>query len=123
MGKNPKKDRSIISEIGSACPYTILGKKAIQVAKGEKSNTVNCNKGHINEREQALQQRVKTGRNIALIGVFCPFFWFSVISGASSGKILFNGIHSGIVILIGLIIMWKGKYDSRKIYEKKAVSS
>jgi len=52
-----------------------------------------------------LPELAKSGRNIALLGLFCPFFWFSLFSGADSSTILFNAIHSGIVFLLGVVIM------------------
>lgn len=47
------------------------------------------------------------GRNIALIGLFCPIFWVSLFSGASAATIRVNAIHSGCVILLGLALMVK----------------
>ena len=58
----------------------------------------------INGRE--LSDLTRSGRNIALLGLFCPFFWFSLFSGAASSTILLNALHSGIVFLIGLVIMF-----------------
>jgi len=55
-----------------------------------------------------LPELTKSGRNIALLGIFCPFFWFSLFSGDDSSTLLFHAIHSGIVFLIGVVIMFVG---------------
>ena len=38
-----------------------------------------------------------------LIGIFCPFFWFAFLSGAQGNDLMFNAVHSGIVILFCLL--------------------
>ena len=47
----------------------------------------------------------KIGRNIALLGLFCPFFWFALFSGADPSVITFHAYHSSIVFIIGIIII------------------
>ncbi len=59
----------------------------------------------ITDVERNIVGRMKMGRNIALIGVFCPFFWIAVFSGATGQTLYANAIHSGIVIVIGLAIL------------------
>jgi len=50
-------------------------------------------------------EQTKIGRNIALLGIFCPFFWFALFSGADSSELAFHACHSSIVFLIGVVIM------------------
>ncbi|KVX02347.1 hypothetical protein [Shewanella frigidimarina] len=50
-------------------------------------------------------EQTKVGRNIALLGIFCPFFWFALFSGADSSVLTFHACHSSIVFLIGVVIM------------------
>jgi hypothetical protein len=50
-------------------------------------------------------EQTKVGRNIALLGIFCPFFWFALFSGANSSVLTFHACHSSIVFLIGVVIM------------------
>jgi len=57
--------------------------------------------------EGRLVDGVKMGRNIALIGLLCPFFWVALFSGADAAKVRFNAIHSGGVVLVGLAWMVK----------------
>jgi hypothetical protein len=52
-----------------------------------------------------ISEQAKAGRNIALLGLFCPFFWYALLTGASRDTLLFHATHSGIVFLIGLSIM------------------
>jgi len=52
-----------------------------------------------------LPQSARSGASIALLGLFCPFFWIALLSGASKGEILFHATHSGIVILIGIVMI------------------
>ncbi|MDD4471702.1 MAG: hypothetical protein PHT97_11165 [Methanoculleus sp.] len=52
---------------------------------------------------------MKIGYGIMLIGIFCPIFWFSFFTGARGSELMFNAIHSGLVIAFGLaftIIYW-----------------
>jgi len=50
----------------------------------------------------------KQGALIMLLGILCPLFWISLISGASPERLRFDAIHSGLVALVGLIIMLVG---------------
>ena len=59
------------------------------------------NKGEISEL-------TRTGRNIALLGLFCPFFWYALLTGASKAVLTFHATHSAIVFLLGIVIMFAG---------------
>jgi len=96
-----------IKDLVTACPYTIVGRK---VLGNKRSNEDKC-QPIATQQEQQIFQRVKLGRNIALIGLFCPFFWISLFSGASQDFVYFNAMHSGIVIAIGFVILVKGRID------------
>lgn len=90
----------IIKPILDACPYTMIGKKCIRVVGAKKNITKKPDKKIIR-----LQKGMKTGRNLSLIGVFCPFFWFALLTGMSKDFIILNAMHSSIVVAIGLIIV------------------
>ena len=62
-------------------------------------------KKNIGQTEKLYRDGITLGRNIALIGFFCPIFWISLIMGAEESTIVFNLIHSGIVFGIGLLVM------------------
>lgn len=100
----------MIRDVGSACPYTTLGKKAVKAVKGNRQATCESE----SDRVGSLQAMVKTGRNIALIGFFCPIFWFSLLSGVRGAQLRFNAIHSGVVVLIGLVLVLKGKIGLKR---------
>lgn len=53
----------------------------------------------------SLTEQAKIGRNIALLGLFCPFFWLALLSNANPSTLAFHATHSGIVFLIGVAIM------------------
>ena len=55
---------------------------------------------------QDMSEQTKAGRNIALLGFFCPFFWFAVFTGASEEVVFMHATHSGIVLLIGIVIIF-----------------
>ncbi|MDV7105750.1 hypothetical protein R3X26_15195 [Vibrio sp. TH_r3] len=52
-----------------------------------------------------ISEQTRTGRNIALLGVFCPFFWYALFTGASKAELIFHATHSSVVFLIGMVIM------------------
>ncbi|WFB35431.1 hypothetical protein P3T73_14830 [Kiritimatiellota bacterium B12222] len=56
-------------------------------------------------RGGALNEQMKAGRNIALLGIFCPFFWLALFSGADASTLMLHGSHSAIVFLVGVILM------------------
>lgn len=91
---------SFIKSIVKACPYTLLGKKCVNAVKPSSTK-----KQAPSPKLITLSKNIKTGRNIVLIGVFCPFLWFAILSGASKDFIIMNAIHSGFVAVIGLVIM------------------
>jgi hypothetical protein len=83
----------------SCCPYTMLGKKILQFLRGE----TGTHNEPLTNRELSLKNQIKIGFGIMLIGVFCPIFWFSYLSGARGNDLMFNAVHSLIVILFGLL--------------------
>ena len=83
------------------CPYTIAGKQIANKVSGnrpaeKKSETPNDN-------EIRLKVGMKSGRNIALVGLFCPIFWLSLFMGAAGSRLMANAIHSGIIIFMGSV--------------------
>ena len=99
---SPTQKRGICGFAGyliSCCPYTMLVKKILQFLRG------NTNIPHEppSNREIYLKSQIKIGSGIMLIGVFCPIFWFSYLSGARGNDLMFNAVHSLIVILFGLL--------------------
>lgn len=113
-----KRVFALLKAFVTYCPYCLAGKKVVQVVNGKKNLEKKCTS---TELERTLLNGMKTGRNIALVGVFCPFFWFSLLSGASRQTIQFNAIHSGIVILIGLAILLVYRFNLGRM--RKANSS
>ena len=99
---SPTPQRGICGLAGyliSCCPYTMLGKKILKFLRGE---TGTHNEPYTN-RETYIKNQIKIGSGIMLIGVFCPIFWFSYLSGARGNDLIFNAVHSLIVILFGLL--------------------
>lgn len=97
-----------LKSASASCPYTMLGKKVVETAAGKSKPQQAAG------AEPYWRSTVRTGRNIAIIGVFCPFFWISLFSGASAPMIRFNAVHSAIVILIGLLVMAFGYWTLRR---------
>jgi len=99
-----------LKTIFSACPYTITGKRFVGFFQDKKSKSIPTM-----EREQNLLDRVRKGSTIALIGFFCPFFWVLLFSGAGQVDVYFNAMHSGAVILIGIIFLMQSRFDLQKV--------
>ena len=78
----------MMDKLSKWCAYTHIFKLFRTLANGEK-----------------LSEQAKTGRNIALLGLFCPFFWYALLSGAQTSTVIMHATHSGIVFLIGVVIM------------------
>lgn len=97
--------------IFSNCPYTMLFKKTIRMFRGERWVT----RTEMNDRERYLLGRVRLGQGIALVGIFCPIFWISLLTGFNRKELYFNAIHSGIVVLSGLGFMLKYRMDLEKL--------
>lgn len=110
-----KKVISLISSVGSSCPYTMLFKKAIRLLRGEPV----IDKNRLNDKEREILFRIKLGQGIALVGFFCPIFWISLFSGVRGEVLYFNAFHSGLVILFGLGFMLKYRIDLEKERSKK----
>ena len=91
--------KRFISQIFMSCPYTMAGKKCVNAVTGKKEErkVSSC-------KAEEYKAGIKLGRNITLIGFFCPIFWGSVIMGAPASVILFNLTHSGIIISLGALI-------------------
>jgi len=83
-----------------ACPYSLVGKKCIGILK-DKPSTIKS----LKIKTLLFKTGIKTGRNISLVGLFCPFLWYSILSGASKDFIIMNVIHSGIIVSLGLVIL------------------
>ena len=52
-----------------------------------------------------MSELTRAGRNIALLGFFCPIFWFALFTGADPASLKLHAAHSGIVFLFGLVIV------------------
>lgn len=65
-------------------------------------------------RERRLPDSAKPGVTIALLGLFCPFFWIALFTGASRAELTFHACHSGLVCAIGIVLMLKGLRQSRE---------
>ena len=86
------KKKSVFWQLLNICPYTHL----IRVIK-------------TTARERKFPNTAaKQGAIIMIVGICCPIFWISLITGASAETLRFNIIHSGIVAFIGLVIMIAG---------------
>ncbi len=81
----------IFSRLSQLCAYTQLYKVFSILLQGGQ-----------------LSESIKTGRHIALLGLFCPFFWFALFSGADAATIMLHAAHSGIVFLIGVAVVLVG---------------
>ena len=93
----------------------MLGRKILGVLRGETATPHEP----LTNREIYLKSNIKIGYGIMLIGVFCPIFWFSFLSGARGNELMFNAIHSGIVILFGLVYFATYRIQLRKEQAKK----
>jgi hypothetical protein len=80
--------RRLVNSLSRWCAYRYLYQVASALIRGGQ-----------------LSEQVKAGRNIALLGFFCPFFWFALFSGANASTIALHAAHSGIVFLIGIGIL------------------
>lgn len=95
----------------------MLFKKVISLLRGEPF----IDKAKLSDREREILFRIKLGKSIVLIGVFCPIFWISLFSGARGEILYYNAFHSGLVILFGLGFILKYRYDLDKERSKKDV--
>lgn len=61
--------KRFISQIFMSCPYTMAGKKCVNAVTGKKEErkVSSC-------KAEEYKAGIKLGRNIALIGFFCPIF-------------------------------------------------
>jgi hypothetical protein len=76
----------------------MLLKKILGLLRGE----IGTPRQQLTNREIYLKSNIKIGYGIMLIGILCPIFWFSYFSGARGNELMFNAVHSGLVILFGL---------------------
>ena len=80
--------KRVFSKLSQWCVYSHIYNLLKTLASGEK-----------------LSEQTKVGRNIALLGLFCPFFWYALLSGAQKSTVIMHATHSGIVFLLGIVIM------------------
>lgn len=58
--------------------------------------------------ERRLPASARPGAYIALLGLFCPIFWTAYFRGAPRDELLFHATHSGIFVLVGVVLMFVG---------------
>ncbi|WP_168199271.1 hypothetical protein [Pseudorhodobacter turbinis] len=69
--------------------------------------------------DRKLPESARPGACIALLGLFCPLFWIALFSGAGKGELIFHAIHSGVVFLIGIVMLLVGlAKESRNLSAK-----
>jgi len=89
-----------MSRTSSPAALTMLVKKIIHILRDDIGTHL-----PLTNREIYLQSKVKIGYGIILIGVSCPLFWLSFLSGAQGIELLFSGVSSFSVIVFGLVYM------------------
>lgn len=79
------------------------------------------NHANTKDKEQisGIQAQMKTGKLIALIGIFCPLFWIALFSGQSTGAVLFNFCHSMLFVVFGLSMYFSRKRKVLELIEEK----
>lgn len=77
----------------------MLAKKVLRFLRGETGTPPD----QLTNREIHLKSNIRIGYGIMLVGIFCPIFWISFLLGARGDELMFNAVHSGIVILFGLL--------------------
>ncbi|HHY26300.1 MAG TPA: hypothetical protein GX523_06040 [Desulfitobacterium dehalogenans] len=97
------------------CPYYKVGTQVAKKVSGKKQPLKKSKSP--NDEEKNLIEGMKTGRNITLIGFFCPIFWYSLFMGSPKDVVLFNAAHSGIFIAIGVVLYLINASKLRKIQE------
>ena len=102
-----KRPFSLLASIASYCPYTMGAKAVYRRLAGIPADPA-CD---LTNREAYLMGKVKVGMGIMLIGVFCPIFWFSLLIGVRGEDLMWNAIHSGLVVLFGAIYLAWYRYD------------
>jgi len=95
-----KSIQLFFKSVVQACPYTLMGKTCVNAVRGKTKTTKKTPKNN-----QLFKKGMQTGRNIALVGVFCPFLWYSILSGGTKDFIILNAIHSGIIVCLGLVVI------------------
>ena len=116
--KETKISKHITGGLGdllAACPYTLLGKKLLSDKQGQQTG----GPPPTAHEEHRIRHKIRLGRNIALIGVFCPFFWLSLLSGAPRNIVKFNAAHSGLVVLAGYLVMAIGQFQLNRLKRYK----
>lgn len=106
--------RGFIGFLISCCPYTMIGRKIMQCLRDETGAPHN----QLTNREIQLKSNIKIGYGIMLVGIFCPIFWISFLSGARGNELMFNTVHSGIVILLGFLYFAIYRIHLRKEQEQ-----
>ncbi|PWR70940.1 hypothetical protein [Methanospirillum lacunae] len=105
--------RSFLS-IFSYCPYTMLGKKILWSLQGKKTQSSES----LKNRETYLKSKNTFGLGIILIGVFCPIFWISLLTGAEGEELIRSGINSLLVVLFGIFYIAYHHLQIRKKNKK-----
>ncbi len=65
------------------------------------------------DRKRQIKSQMKLGAGFALFGLVCPFFWLSFFNGNPGSETWIYGVHSGIFILLGLVLLGKGWYEMK----------
>ena len=76
-----------------------------------------------NDRERYLSSLVKTGGTIVVVGLFLSPFGLSLLLGATGEILLLTAIQSAIVVLIGIAIAGKSRFELRKSQRKRERSA
>jgi len=75
----------------------------------------------MSSNEQQIKSLIQFGAGVALFGQVCPLFWMSLFFGGPGSDTWVYGIHSGIIILIGLVLLGKGWYDLKSMRASQGI--
>jgi len=70
---------------------------------------------NMSSSERQIKSQMKVGAGLALFGLVCPFFWMGLFSGNPGFETWVYGVHSGVFILIGLLLLGNGWYDLKRV--------
>lgn len=115
--KRKKTPKNAFFSIFTYCPYTMVVAKIIRLIQGKPLSSPEPN----TTQELFLKSKIQFGLGIIAIGVLCPVFWISLLTGAPKNELIMSTCSSLAVVLFGIMYIIYYRYRWKKNARDKPV--
>lgn len=111
------RPKNAIFSIFTYCPYTMIVTKIIRLIQGKSFSSPSP----YTNQELLLKSKTQFGLGIIAIGVFCPVFWISLLTGSPKEELMMSTCSSLAMVLFGILYIIFYRHQWKKENRDKSI--